>query len=279
MTQLPDLDEAIDVTQEAGHILLEKYETGLDIGIKGADEIVTEADRASEIFLLKALPEILPGSGFYGEETGYHPGENGLTWVVDPLDGTHNYSLGIPLWACSVGLLDEERKPILGVLDFPFLESTFWAQRGGGAFVDGEPARVATAPLDGTSAIGVQSKIRLAHFPGHIQKIAQRYAARTMGSIAYSAALVAEGRMRACMDLKVKLHDIVAATVILEEAGGWVRDLDGEKIFPLTRDFEDFVHIPTPFFAGDPKTGPELLAFLFPDGTPGEIREMIADIQ
>ena len=77
------------------------------------------------------------------------------------------------------------------------------------------------------------------------------------------------------MDLKVKLHDIVAATVILEEADGWVRDLDGQEIFPLTRDFEDFVDIPTPFFAGDPKNGPELLEFLFPNGTPGEIREMM----
>ena len=87
MSNLPELQKIITITKDAGKILLDKFDTGLDIGLKGADEIVTEADRASEAFLLERLPTLLPGSGFFGEETGYHPGESGMTWVVDPLDG------------------------------------------------------------------------------------------------------------------------------------------------------------------------------------------------
>jgi myo-inositol-1(or 4)-monophosphatase len=273
MPNLPDLRDVISVTEEAGSILLEKFDTGLEIGLKGADEIVTEADRASEAFLLERLPNLLPGSGFFGEETGYHPGDSGMTWVVDPLDGTHNYALGIPLWACSVALLDPDRIPVLGVLDFPYLKKTLWARRGSGAFQNGKPIQVSRGPLDGTSALGVQSKIRMKNFPDHIEKISKQYSARTLGAIAYSAAMVAVGRLRACMDLKVKLHDIAAATVIVEEAGGWTRDLDGKRIFPLQKEYEDLEDYPLPFFAGDPATGPGLLQYLFPNGIPPEIYE------
>jgi fructose-1,6-bisphosphatase/inositol monophosphatase family enzyme len=64
------------------------------------------------------------------------------------------------------------------------------------------------------------------------------------------------------------LHDIAAATVILEEAGGVVTDIDGKPIFPLQMNYADLVEYPLPFFAGDPKTAPDLREFLFPDGTP-----------
>jgi myo-inositol-1(or 4)-monophosphatase len=267
MSKLPNLQKVIETTQEAGKILLEYFETDLEIGMKGAEDVVTEADRASERFLLEKLRDLLPGSAFFGEETGFHEGE-GYTWVVDPLDGTHNYSIGIPLWACSVGLLDENRVPILGVLDFPTLKKTYWAERGGGAYRNGKTIQVSTGPLGPTSPIGVQSRIRLPEFPPHIEKATAKYCCRSLGAIAYHAAMVAEGNMRACVDLKVKLHDIAAATVILEEAGGVVTDIDGKPIFPLQMNYADLVEYPLPFFAGDPKTAPDLREFLFPDGTP-----------
>ncbi len=262
------MDQILAITQEAGRLLLEKFETDIEVGIKGKEEIVTEADRASEALLHDRLVELLPGSGFCGEETGVHPGASGLTWVVDPLDGTHNYSVGIPLWACSVALLDEGRVPLFGVLDFPTLKKTLWAHRGGGAFQNGARIRVDTSPLNETSLVGIQSRIRLDPFPVHVQRTCFKYCGRSLGAIAYHAALLATGRMRACADLTVKLHDIAAAMVILEEAGGVVSNLDGDPVLPpehFEGPFEDRV---LPFYAGDPVTGPDLRVYLFPEGTP-----------
>ena len=278
MSKLPNLQKVSEITQLAGKILLEKFETDLEIGMKGAEDIVTEADRASERFLLKNLRELLPGSAFFGEETGFHEGKGEYTWVVDPLDGTHNYSLGIPLWACSVGLLDENRIPVLGVLDFPTLRKTYWAERGQGAYRNGKRLQVSTEPLGPTSPIGVQSRIRLPEFPPHVERATAIYCSRSLGAIAYHAALVTEGTMRACVDLKVKLHDIAAATVILEEAGGVVTDVDGKPIFPLARDYASLVEYPLPFFAGDPATAPDLRQFLFPQGTPEGIYDSRVEV-
>ncbi|MCB9782876.1 MAG: inositol monophosphatase [Candidatus Omnitrophica bacterium] len=263
-----NLQDVVTITKEAGQILLEKFEQDIDIDLKTPDDVVTEADHAAERFLKEKLLTLFPGSGFHGEESGQDLGSNGYTWVVDPLDGTHNYSEGIPLWGCSVGLLDSEMKPVLGVLDFPTVKKTQWAEAGGGAFLDGKPIHVSTDPLIPTSVIGVQSKIRLEKFPGHVEYASRYHSARSLGSIAYHGYLVSTGRMRGSADLKVRLHDIVAVTVIVQEAGGWVSDLDGMPIFPLQREFPYYVDAPVPFFAGDPVTGPDLLKALFPDGTP-----------
>jgi fructose-1,6-bisphosphatase/inositol monophosphatase family enzyme len=267
------LEKTIEATKEAGQLLLDRFETDIEVGIKGKEEIVTEADRASEALLHDRLLKILPGSGFCGEETGYHPGSSGLIWVVDPLDGTHNYSEGVPLWACSVALLDEKRVPCLGVLDLPTLRKTLWAERGKGTYLLGKRLQVDTTPLASTSWIGLQSRIRLDPFPPHLERACFKYCGRSFGAIVHHAVLVATGHMRGCVDLSVKLHDIAAAMVIIEEAGGVCSNLDGGPVFPesyFTDPFEDGV---LPFFAGDPVTGPGLLKYLFPEGTPSNVLE------
>jgi myo-inositol-1(or 4)-monophosphatase len=269
MSQAPvQLNDVLAITREAGDLLLAKFETGIEVGIKGTEEIVTEADRASEALLHDRLTKLFPGSGFCGEETGVHPGRNGMTWVVDPLDGTHNYSVGVPLWACSVALLDENRNPLLGVLDFPTLRKLQWAERGAGAFQNGKQLHVDTSPLTETSLIGIQSRIRLKPFPVHMENTCFKYCGRSFGAIAYHAALIATGKMRASVDLTVKLHDVAAASLIIEEAGGIVSDLDGGPVFPEAHYSGDFKDLVLPFYAGDPVNGPALLKYLLPDGTP-----------
>jgi fructose-1,6-bisphosphatase/inositol monophosphatase family enzyme len=268
MKELPNLSSIREITREAGALLLRKFETDIEVGTKGKEEVVTEADRECEAFLYGALTGLLPGSGFYGEETGYHPGESGWTWVVDPLDGTHNYSLGVPLWGCMVALMDPNRVPHLGVIDYPALKKMLWGQRGEGAFLDGERVRIPTDPLIGTSPVGIQSKIRIDPFPDYLNKLFYRYTARSFGAIAYHTLLIAKGAMRGCVDLKVKLHDIAAPTVLLEEAGASVTDIEGGPLFPLKSEYPDLVDVPIPFFVGDPVNGPGLRTFLFPEGTP-----------
>ncbi len=269
MSQIPvQLNDVLAITREAGDLLMSKFETGIEVGIKGTEEIVTEADRASEALLHNRLTSLFPGSGFCGEETGVHPGNNGFTWVVDPLDGTHNYSAGVPLWACSVALLDESRNPVLGVLDFPTMRKLVWAERDGGAFQNDKPLHVDTSPLNETSLIGIQSRIRLRPFPPHVENTCFKYCGRSFGSIVYHAAMIAAGRMRASVDLTVKLHDIAAASLIIEEAGGMVSDLDGKPVFPESHYSGDFKDLVLPFYAADPVNGPSLLKYLLPDGTP-----------
>lgn len=192
--------------------------------IKLDGSVVTEGDRAIERFLRKELMELLPGTAVWGEEDGYSaPGQNGL-WIVDPIDGTSNYSFGSPLWGVSVGLLQESRLS-LGVVALPDLGETYAAAAGHGATFNGEPlAQIRPGRIESQDPVSFFGKLLL-KYPGVGWPGRMRYS----GAFVVDAMFVAQGRLRGMIDYKCKLYDIAASVCICREVGADVRYVGGRQ--------------------------------------------------
>jgi histidinol-phosphatase len=180
---------------------------------------VTEADHAVEEALRAALGRTRPDDAVVGEELGAQ-GEGRRRWIVDPIDGTRNYSRGIPVWATLLAL-EEDGDLRLGVVSAPALGRRWWAERGGGAFADGDPVRVSAVARIEDAVLSLQLEL------GAAELVDRAWHARGFGDF-WSHMLVAEGAVDGAIDaLGVKLWDMAAVQVIVEEAGGRFSDLDG----------------------------------------------------
>jgi histidinol-phosphatase len=158
-----------------------------------------------------------PGEGVFGEEEGGD--EAAVRWVIDPIDGTKNFSRGVPVWATLIAL-EREGKVVCGVISAPGLGHRWWAARGQGAFRDGERvhvsavARLADASVSSTYGRDLVTLERAA------------WHARSLGDF-WQHTLVAEGSVDAAVDARLAPWDYAALVPILEEAGGRVSALDG----------------------------------------------------
>ena len=188
---------------------------------------VTEADRDIENALRAAVARDRPGDGFLGEELGDDRGSS-VRWIVDPIDGTRNFTRGIPVWATLIALERDDRLD-LGVVSAPALGRRWWAARGTGAFANGEPIHVSGA-----------SRIEDAYFSYASPSVfEERGLGRSLDALTLSSwhaqcfsdfwqhALVAEGRLDFALDPDAAPWDYAALQVLVEEAGGTVTDFDG----------------------------------------------------
>jgi myo-inositol-1(or 4)-monophosphatase len=202
---------------------------------KGDRDMASELDFAVERAVRAHLRERTPGVAILGEEEGVSGDpDSELLWALDPIDGTANLVHGMPLTGVSLGLLYDGR-PVLGVIDLPFLDARYWAVEHAGAYVgDRRIAASRTTGLRdavvaiGDYAVGVgadeKNRLRLAlteHLAGRAQRV------RMLGSAAIDLAWVAEGKLDASMTLSNKPWDTAAGVVIAREAGAVVIDQDG----------------------------------------------------
>lgn len=206
------------------------------VTIKGDRDPATEVDYAIERNLRKFLLDHAPDVGFLGEEDGrFGDSESGFMWALDPIDGTVNFIQGVPLCGVSLGLVYDER-PILGVIDLPFLGCRYSALDGGGAYrgdvrIHASGDRLADAVVavgdyavgDGATAKNTE-RLRIT---GLIAAAAQRV--RMFGSAAVDLAWVAEGRIGASVMLANKPWDTVAGVLLAREAGAVVVDRHGAE--------------------------------------------------
>jgi histidinol-phosphatase len=214
------------LADEADAIALGRFRgRDLVVSTKPDQTPVTEADAAVEDALRARIAAERPADGFLGEETGETRGASGARWIVDPVDGTRNYSRGIPVWATLIAL-ERGGEVELGVVTAPALHRRWWAVRGGGAFADGEPVHVSgVRRLEDAVFSFNDASLRL---PG-VSRLAERaWHARAFGDF-WAHMLVAEGAVDACVDPIVSLWDIAAVSVIVEEAGGAFTDLRGVR--------------------------------------------------
>lgn len=199
---------------------------------KGDRDMATDVDLAIERILRDELTRATPGFGIQGEEEGGPTG--GTRWVIDPVDGTANFTHGIPLTGISLALVVDE-EPLLGVIALPQLDRTYWAADGLGAFRDGRPIRI-TGPAGLAEAIvaigdyGTGSDVAtrnatLLAIHADLAHRAQRV--RMLGSAAADLALLADSGLGASITLGNRTWDMAAGTVIAREAGAQVTDLDG----------------------------------------------------
>ncbi|MEU5882537.1 inositol monophosphatase family protein [Spirillospora sp. NPDC047279] len=202
---------------------------------KGDRDLVTDIDLAVEEavrdFLLRETPEI----GVLGEEHG-RTGTDALWWALDPVDGTSNFARGVPLCAVSLGLVDG-RRGVLAAIDLPFLDVTYSAADGQGAFADDERIGVSGVTglhdavisvgdfaVGGDAAAEARNRVRLALLED-LGARAQRI--RMIGTAAIDLAWVAQGRFDATVILSNRPWDTAAGVVLVREAGGTVLDHDG----------------------------------------------------
>lgn len=135
--------DAMQWARQAGVIQLEYFRSGhLDVHTKlNESDIVTKADRASDNFLRHSIAEAYPGHSILTEESGEESNSGEYRWVIDPLDGTTNYTAGLPIFAVSIGI-EHNGQTVGGVVYAPYLNELFHGIRGKGAWLNGEPIHV-----------------------------------------------------------------------------------------------------------------------------------------
>jgi myo-inositol-1(or 4)-monophosphatase len=229
-----------EAAARAGGAVLKEWRGRFQVSHKGPRDLVTEADFAAQREVRRIVLEAFPDHGFIGEEgvvgadggiaavipTGVpgHAGA-GTRWIVDPLDGTSNYVHDFPAWCVSVALA-EKGDVVVGAIYDPVHDECFTAAAGRGAFLDGQPIRVAavTAPADAVAAVS---------FPPHVEAHGQAVAdflgvlphvhtVRRTGSTALNLAWLACGRLHAFWVRSIACWDVAAGLLLVREAGGAV---------------------------------------------------------
>lgn len=219
----------LDCMRAAGEVIRAQWRDAKDIAYKGQIDLVTQTDLAVEKLLVERLPELAPGSTVLAEESHRTLAPGDLTWIIDPVDGTTNYAHGLPLVAVSVALWRAVR-PVLGAVYLPMLGELFWAGRGQGAFLNGQPIAVSreTDMRKALIATGFPYS-----FHQEVDLICSRLKGvllasqgiRRLGSAATDLAYTACGRFEGFYETGLKPWDTAAGWLLVEEAGGMVSGL------------------------------------------------------
>jgi myo-inositol-1(or 4)-monophosphatase len=208
----------------------------LAIEAKGPQDFVSRADREVESFIRSELAEAFPGDGFLGEETvaSFQGGADRL-WIVDPIDGTHNFLRGIPYWNVSIAYVENGVRTLGAVYDPPH-DELFHGRRGSGAYragPDGETrlAAAGTASLAGAFvAVGHHDRAVSARYDAIRRALMESGSAfRNFGAGALQLAHVADGRLDAFVELELAAWDAMAGLLLVEEAGGFAAPFPGPK--------------------------------------------------
>lgn len=200
--------------------------SALAIDRKGAQDLVSEADRACEDHIVSTLSKSFPSDSFLGEEGGVrHPGGEAM-WVVDPIDGTHNFLTGVPFWCISLALV-VRGEAVIGLIYDPLADELFSAISGGGAFLNGAPMRVSgeTDIKRARVCVGFSYRRPVAN---HVRTIESLLSAGCeylrLGSGALGLAYTAAGRFDGYWEQHTNSWDAAAGLVLVREAGGWTND-------------------------------------------------------
>jgi myo-inositol-1(or 4)-monophosphatase len=224
---------ARDIALEGGTLLRDAQRRTIDVDHTKSSptDVVTAADVAVERLIRDRLRRARPGDGFLGEESGGAASSSGLTWVVDPIDGTVNFLYGIPQFCVSIAV-QRDGETVAGVVHNPMSGETFSAVRGGGAFLDGAPIRVRPAPDLSAALVGTGFSYVAAERTGQIEQLARLLGRirdiRRMGSAALDLCHVGCGRTDAYVERNLKAWDLAAGSLVAREAGARVEGLDGE---------------------------------------------------
>ena len=220
------------IIKQAGAILLAYFKTSLDVHTKGDSSIVTQADLASESYLKSALKKIMPDASFYAEESG-REGDNPYCFVIDPLDGTTNFSRGIGYFCISICLTYHD-EPLAAAVYQPIQDDFFVAVKGGGTFLNGKQINLAKPHFEQSLVvISLPYKKNAQHalLLEYAQRVAPHtYAFRCMGASALDLAYVAVGRIDGICLADHAWWDVAAGILLITEAGGAITDFSGIEL-------------------------------------------------
>lgn len=235
---------AVDVARRAGKLLMAELPLGLwRAGVvehKPGRELVSRVDRASEQLIVDAVRERFPDHAIVAEEGGAALGagsDAAYRWLIDPLDGTTNFLHGYPLFCVSVAV---ERmsgsvaapRIVAGVVRLPYLDETYVAAEGEGAWLNSSSIRLAVSPIDALDDALVSTgfaydRERFPNYDNFLRVARAARGIRRSGSAAIDLAFVAAGRCEAYWELGLRAHDAAAGALLVQQAGGRVEDLAG----------------------------------------------------
>jgi histidinol-phosphatase len=218
-----DLELALKLADAADELSLARFRAA-DLRIETKPDLtpVTEADTAIERRLRELLAAECPADAIVGEEEGGSAEGATRRWILDPIDGTKNYSRGIPVFATQIAL-EEEGEVVVGVISAPALARRWWAERSGGAFLNGEPIHV--SGIDSIEAATVSGDVSTDEL---VTLGRSSWHGRNFGDF-WQHMLVAEGAVDIAVDPVAYLWDIAPMLPILEEAGGRLTTLSGNR--------------------------------------------------
>lgn len=230
-----DLGQICELMRECGDIMRNADRRSINIDTKcGRANFVTDYDKKVQDTLQRGLCEIVPDARFIGEEgSAAEYSEDCRCFIVDPIDGTMNFIKDLHASSISVALAEGGRVQLAAVYN-PYLDEMYSAERGGGAFCNGAPIRVSEEPLEngivifGTSPYDEdlsERSFKLAH-----EYFRKALDIRRSGSAAIDICAVAAGRAELFFELALSPWDYAAGSLIVEEAGGIVTDIDGKAI-------------------------------------------------
>ncbi len=226
------LEFLIPTVREVGRMLLQSLGNAQSIQFKGRANLVTEMDRRSEEHLIRAIRAEYADHAILSEEAGALPGAAGQPeWILDPLDGTTNYVHGLPYFCIALALRQGPQLQA-GMVYNPYVDELYWAEHGGGAFMNGRPLRVSATPVldDALLTTGFPSDpsrapdSNIEHF---LALMPATRAIRRLGSASLDLCHVAAGRLDGFWQPTLPVWDVAPGAVIVEEAGGQVTDFAG----------------------------------------------------
>lgn len=228
------IDTAIEAAREAGKLLRLHLGRVKDIRQKSGQEknLVTEIDRQSEEVIKQIIGRRHPSHSILAEESGRKGApESEFTWVIDPLDGTTNYTHAFPVFCVSIAV-EHKGAIILGVIYDPNFDELFVAERGKGAFLNGKRIRVSGIDSLIRSLLVTGFPYDVAENPGHaiehfVRFLTRAQAVRRMGSAAIDLAYTAAGRYEGFWEVSLNPWDTAAGVLLVEEAGGRVTNFSG----------------------------------------------------
>ncbi|HKC57770.1 MAG TPA: inositol monophosphatase family protein [Vicinamibacterales bacterium] len=238
---MPDplyLATAVEIVLRAGDIQRAGQESGFRVDKKGSIDLVTEVDLACERMCRETIAERFPDHDILAEELGGPSGGSAsrFRWVFDPLDGTTNYTHGLPIYCSSLALEVDGRAEVAAIYD-PTRRELFTAERGEGSYLNGRALRVSQTStlIDALLVTGFPYSVHeesgdLVALFGYF--LGRARAVRRLGSAALDLCYVAAGRFEGFWEQHLKPWDVAAGVLIVEEAGGAVSGMDGAQFDP-----------------------------------------------
>jgi len=226
----------LELAAESGKIILPFAGNAGEETLKSKSDFVTEMDLKVEKYIIDQILQRYPEHRIYSEEAGMLGDSKEFEWIIDPIDGTVNYSTGLPFYGISIALCYKD-ECIAGVITLPALRETFWAVKGKGTFMNGKKVEMRECGIsnayvsfgDFSKEGNIQSNAhRLAAFGNLINEV---YRIRMVGSAAVTMSYIAAGRLDAAVYVRPNRYDVAAGELLILEAGGtWLKS-EGYTIY------------------------------------------------
>jgi myo-inositol-1(or 4)-monophosphatase len=225
------LNFAVTTAREAGAVLRDYYRTGVTVKYKSEIDLVTDADHASEALILNLIRAAYPDCAILSEESGASANSSSAVWIADPLDGTTNFTHGLPIFCVTLALVVDGVIEV-GVTYDPIYEQLYTAQRGQGAYLNGERLQVSSvSTLDKALLVTGFPYDRRTNPNNNIRQFAnfllRAQSVLRLGSAALDLGAVAAGRLDGYWEMRINPWDVAAGALLVTEAGGQVTMPDG----------------------------------------------------